>query len=68
MVVLNILYYICTVKQTKTKKMNTFNTTLTQEEATKLFQFKGATMFPKTEHNLKMMALVIDLHLKSLRK
>ena len=48
--------------------MNTFNTTLTQEEATKLFQFNGQTMFPKTKHNIEMMAKVIDNHLKTLRK
>ena len=47
--------------------MTTFNTQLTIEEATKLYKFKGETMFPKTEHNLKMMALVIDNHLKTLR-
>ena len=47
--------------------MTTFNNTLTIEEATKLYQFKGLTMFPKTKHNLEIMALVIDNHLKSLR-
>jgi hypothetical protein len=48
--------------------MTTFNEKLTIEEATKLFKFKGTTMFPKTAHNLSIMALVIDNHLKSLRK
>ena len=54
--------------QLKTKNMNTFNNTLTIEEATKLYQFKGQAMFPKTKHNLEVMAKVIDNHLKSLRK
>lgn len=47
--------------------MTTFNETITKEEAQKLFTFKGATMFPKTQHNIKMMTLVIDEHLKSIR-
>jgi len=47
--------------------MTTFNNTLTIEEATKLYNFKGNTMFPKTAHNIKMMALVIDNHLKQLQ-
>jgi hypothetical protein len=47
--------------------MTTFNTQLTIEEATKLYTFKGEVMFPKTVHNLKIMALVIDNHLKTLR-
>jgi hypothetical protein len=47
--------------------MKTFNEKLTLEQATELFKFKGATIFPKTEHNLKIMALVIDNHLKGLR-
>ena len=47
--------------------MTTFNTTMTIEEATAIFNFKGATMFPNTDHNKKMMALVIDKHLKSLK-
>jgi len=49
------------------KNMKTFNEKLTIEQATELFKFKGATMFPKTQHNLKIMALVIDNHLKKLR-
>lgn len=48
--------------------MTTFNNTLTIEEATKLFQFKGKAMYPKTKHNMQMMALVIDNYLKTLRK
>ena len=48
--------------------MKTFNQTLTIEEATELFKFKGETIFPKTNHNIKMMALVIDNYLKSIRK
>ena len=48
--------------------MKTFNQELTLEQATELFQFKGETMYPKTNHNVKMMALVIDNHLKSIRK
>lgn len=48
--------------------MTTFNNTLTIEEATKLFQFKGQAMFPKTKHNIEMMAKVIDNYLKTLRK
>lgn len=48
--------------------MTTFNQTITKEEAKKLFTFKGATMFPKTKHNLQMMALVVDEHLKSIKK
>ncbi len=48
--------------------MTTFNATLTIEEATKLFQFKGPVMFPKTKHNIDIMAKVIDNHLKTLRK
>jgi hypothetical protein len=47
--------------------MTTFNQTLTKEEAQKLFTFKGTTMFPQTKHNLQMMALVINEHLKTLR-
>jgi hypothetical protein len=47
--------------------MTTFNTSITKEEAKALFNFKGATMFPKTKHNIEMMALVIDEHLKSIR-
>jgi hypothetical protein len=47
--------------------MKTFNEKLTIEQATELFKFKGVTMFPKTQHNLKIMALVIDNHLKGLR-
>jgi hypothetical protein len=47
--------------------MTTFNTTITKEEAKALFTFKGSTMFPKTKHNMQMMALVIDEHLKTLR-
>jgi hypothetical protein len=47
--------------------MKTFNEKLTIEQATELFKFKGATMFPKTAHNLSIMALVIDNHLKGLR-
>lgn len=48
--------------------MKTFNQELTLEQAIELFKFKGETMFPKTQHNIKMMALVIDNHLKTLRK
>ena len=48
--------------------MTTFNQKLTLEQATELFNFKGETMFPKTAHNIKMMALVIDNHLKQIRK
>jgi hypothetical protein len=47
--------------------MTTFNNSLTIEEATQLLKFRGSVMFPKTPHNIKMMALVIDNHLKSLR-
>lgn len=47
--------------------MTTFNQTITKEEAQKLFTFKGAAMFPKTKHNMQMMALVINEHLKNLR-
>jgi hypothetical protein len=47
--------------------MKTFNEKLTIEQATELFKFKGATMFPKTAHNLSIMAIVIDNHLKELR-
>ena len=48
--------------------MTTFNQTLTIQEATELFKFKGQAMFPKTNHNLKMMAKVIDNYLKNLNK
>jgi len=47
--------------------MTTFNTTMTIEEATAIFTFKGATMFPKTAHNVKMMASLIDAKLKQLQ-
>jgi hypothetical protein len=47
--------------------MKTFNKELTLEQTTELFKFKGETMFPKTQHNIKMMSLVIDNHLKSIR-
>jgi len=64
-----MLAYICTQITTtkKLNKMTTFNNTLTIEEATKLFQFKGQAMYPKTKHNMQMMALVIDNFLKSIR-
>ena len=48
--------------------MKNFNEKLTIAEATELFKFKGETMFPKTAHNLSIMASVIDNHFKSLRK
>lgn len=48
--------------------MTTFNNNLTIEEATAIYKFKGPTMFPKTQHNMKMMRQVIDNHLKELRK
>lgn len=47
--------------------MTTFNTTLTIEEATAIFKFKGSTMFPDTDHNRKMMLQVVTNHLKSLK-
>jgi hypothetical protein len=48
--------------------MKTFNEKLTIEQATELFKFKGEIMFPKTQHNLNIMSLVISNYLKSLRK
>ena len=48
--------------------MTTFNNNLTIEDATKLFNFKGQTMFSNTEHNRKIMLLVISNHLKSLKE
>ena len=48
--------------------MKTFNQELTLEQATELFKFKGEVMFPKTKHNVKIMALVIDNHLKTIKK
>jgi len=47
--------------------MTTFNNTITIEEATKLYQSKSGMNFPNTEHNRKMIAKVIDNHLKKLR-
>ena len=47
--------------------MTTFNTTMTIEEATVIFNFKGATMFPKTAHNIKTMATLIEAKLKQLQ-
>lgn len=61
-------YQTITINNLKHKIMTTFNQNLTLEQATELFNFKGETMFPKTLHNIKMMALVIDNHLKSIRK
>jgi len=48
--------------------MTTFNQELTFDQATELFKYVGATQYPSTDHNKKMMAKVIDCHLKSLRK
>lgn len=64
----HIVYIYTQITITKKNIMTTFNNTLTIEEATKLFKFKGQTMFPKTKHNLEVMAKVIDNHLKTLRK
>jgi len=47
--------------------MTTFNNKMTLEEATKIYNFKGATMFPNTDHNKKIMALVVENHLKQLQ-
>lgn len=47
--------------------MTTFNKQMTIEEATIFFKYEGATMFPKTEHNMKMMRTLIDNKLKQLR-
>ena len=52
---------------TKTNIMTTFNTAMTLEEATKIYQFKGQAMFPNTHHNKQMMSKVIDNHLKQLQ-
>jgi hypothetical protein len=47
--------------------MTTFNEKLTIEEAAEILKFRGPVMFPKTSHNIKMMALLIDNQLKALR-
>lgn len=47
--------------------MTTLNQTLTIEEATALFQFKGTAMWPDTKHNREMMAKVSRNHLQKLQ-
>jgi hypothetical protein len=47
--------------------MITFNENLTIKEAALLYEFKGSTMFPKTKHNIEIMAQVVDANLKRLR-
>jgi hypothetical protein len=62
-----VLYICITITNKQIETMTTFNQSLTLQQATELFNFKGETMFPKTQHNIKMMALVIEAHLKSIR-
>lgn len=64
---ITVVYLYSDNNNIKTNTMTTFNNTLTIEEATKLFKFKGQAMYPKTKHNMQMMALVIDKYLKSIR-
>ena len=47
--------------------MKNFNTTLTIEEATKLYKANGME-FVNTPHNREMMKTVVYNHLKSLSK
>ena len=65
---ISVVYLYSDNNNIKTNKMKTFNQELTLEQAIELFKFKGETIFPKTQHNIKMMALAIDNHLKTLRK
>lgn len=44
--------------------MITYNETLTIEEATALFNFRGTAMWPDTKHNREMMASLIAEKLK----
>ena len=47
--------------------MTNFNKALTIKEATALCKSKDGMNFPNTIHNRKMIAKVIDNHLKALR-
>ena len=47
--------------------MTSFNPELSLEEATKLFNYRGATMFPDTKHNRQMMASIIHEKLQILQ-
>lgn len=47
--------------------MTSFNKQMTIEEATSLYKSKGGMNFFPTKHNIDIMKLVIDNHLKTLR-
>jgi hypothetical protein len=47
--------------------MTTFNTQMTIEEATNLYNSKSGMNFPNTEHNRVIMAQVIKNHLTKLQ-
>ena len=47
--------------------MTNLNETMTKAEAQKIFHGVGPNAYPNTEHNLKMMASVVDDFLLTLR-
>jgi len=60
--------HLCNIIYTTTPHtMTSFNQNLTIEEATALFHYKGAAMWPDTKHNLEMMASLVEAKLRKLQ-